>query len=227
MKLLQKNLLWIVAIAFCSLTYVLGCTRENEVLMSNGPEIVRGTDKTSLTDTRWSFDKTHSNVMWETAYLGAAALLTGRFNSFGFNKFEFDEANPANTSFEGYVLLNTVNTGEPGRDGNCLLTTFGTALGKTTEAENQAVIKTKSVQFSPSDKGYIVKADLVFHGFTKEVTGKLNYVGKTSTTSNGVVTTVVGFNFEFPILAKTDFGISSTSIADNVNVKCNAIFRYK
>jgi len=227
MKLLKQNSVWILAILLCGLTYVVGCTRENELLVSNGPEIVRGTDKTSLSDTRWTFDKTHSNVMWETAYMGATALLTGRFNSFGFNKFEFDEANPANTSFEAYVLLNTVNTGEPGRDGGCLLGTFGTATGKTTEPENQAIIKSKSVAFSTTDKGYIVKADLTFHGVTKEVTAKFNYVGKTSTTTNGVTTVVVGFSLEFPIMAKTDFAIVSTNIGDNVNIRCNTTFRYK
>lgn len=227
MKLLKKHYLLIIAIVLLGLTYVGGCTRENELVVSNGPEIVRGTDKTSLTDVRWSFDKTHSNVMWETAYIGSTALLTGRFNSFGFNKFEFDEATVANTSFEGYVLLNTVNTGEPGRDGGCLLGTFGTAAGKTTEPENVATIKSKSVEFSKTDKGYIVKADLTFHGFTKEVTAKLNYVGKTSTTSNGVVTIVAGFSLDFHMLAKTDFGIASNNIGDNVNIRCNAIFRYK
>lgn len=227
MKLLKQNSVWILAILLLGLTYIGGCTRENELLVSNGPEIVRGTDKTSLSDTRWTFDKVHSNVMWETAYMGAAALLTGRFNSFGFNKFEFDEADPSKTSFEAYVLLNTVNTGEPGRDGGCLLGTFGTAAGKTTEPENQAIIKTKSVAFSTTDKGYIVKADLIFHGVTKEVTAKLNYAGKTSTTSNGVTTVVVGFSLEFPIMAKTDFGITSTSIGDNVNIRCNATFKYK
>lgn len=227
MKLLKQNSVWILAILLCGLTYMVGCTRENELLVSNGPEIIRGTDKTSLSDARWTFDKSHSNVMWETAYMGATALLTGRFNSFGFNKFEFDEADPANTSFEGYVLLNTVNTGEPGRDGGCLLGTFGTAAGKTSEPENQAIFKTKSVTFSTTDKGYIVKADLTFHGVTKEVTAKLNYVGKTSTTTSGVTTVVVGFSLDFPILAKTDFAIASTNIGDNVNIRCNATFRYK
>ena len=227
MKLLKQHYLWIIAIALFGITYVMGCTRENELAVSNGPEIVRGTDKTSLADPRWTYDKSHSNVMWETAYIGNTSLLTGRFNSFGFNKFEFDEANPANTSFEGFVLLNTVNTGEPGRDGGCLLGTFGTAAGKTNEPENLATIKSKSIEFSKTDKGYIVKADVTFHGFTKEVVAKLNYVGKTSTTSNGVVTIVVGFSLDFPILAKTDFGITSNNIGDNVNIRCNAIFRYK
>jgi polyisoprenoid-binding protein YceI len=227
MKLLKQHYLIVIAIALLGLTYVGGCTRENELVVSNGPEIVRGTDKTSLTDTRWTFDKSHSNVMWETAYIGNTSLLTGRFNTFGLTKFEFDEANPANTSFEGYVYLNTVNTGEPGRDAGCLLGTYGTAVGKTSEPENVATIKSKSVEFSKTDKGYIVKADLTFHGFTKEVTAKFNYVGKTSTTTNGVTTIVVGFSLDFPILAKTDFGIASTSIGDNVNIRCNTVFRYK
>lgn len=227
MRLLNKPYLWVLAILLTGITYVASCTHDDEMLISNGADIVRGEDKASLSDSRLTFDKAHSNVTWETAYMGAASLLTGRFNSFGFTMFEFDEANPANTSFEAWVWLNTVNTGEPGRDGGCLLSTYGTAAGKTTEQENLAVIKSKSVELSTTDKGYIVIADLTFHGVTKAVTGKLNYVGKTTTTSGGVETIVTGYSLEFQILAKTDFGISSTNIADKVTIKCNAVFKYK
>jgi polyisoprenoid-binding protein YceI len=31
----------------------------------------------------WKMDKAHSSVLWETNYVGAAGLLTGRFNQFG------------------------------------------------------------------------------------------------------------------------------------------------
>ncbi|MBK6823785.1 MAG: hypothetical protein IPG87_12635 [Saprospiraceae bacterium] len=34
----------------------------------------------------WKFDKTHSSVLWQTKYGGAAGLLTGRFNQFGIHE---------------------------------------------------------------------------------------------------------------------------------------------
>jgi hypothetical protein len=43
--------------------------------------------------------------------------------------------------------------------------------------------------------------------------------------SGATAKNVYGFSFDFQFLAKTDFGIVSTSIADKVDIKCNAIFR--
>jgi hypothetical protein len=51
------------------------------------------------------------------------------------------------------------------------------------------------------------------------------YDGKTETGSGATLKYVYGFSFDFQFLAKTDFGIVSNNIADNITVKCNAIFR--
>lgn len=206
--------------------YTSSCRHDNELLVSNGPKIERGDQKLNFpTDTKVSFDKTHANVGWSTPYLGGLSELTGRFNTFGFTAFNFDESNPANTNFEAWVWINSVNTSEPGRDQGCLQTTFGTTTTMTTEPANVATIKSKSVELSTTDKGYIVKFDFTFHGVTKELTGKLDYSGKTTTGSGATLKYVYGFSFDFQFLAKTDFLISSNSIADNINVQCNAIFR--
>jgi polyisoprenoid-binding protein YceI len=207
-----------------SLGYIISCTHDDEILdIPTVTEPKRGTDIVKVVD-GWAFDKSHSNVNWETAYMGAAAMLTGRFNQFGFRAFSFDEANAANTNFEAWVRLNTVNTGEPGRDAGCLLGTFGTATGKVDEVENLAVVKSKSIEPSKTDKGYIVKCDLTFHGVTKEVTAKLSYTGKTRIEATTPYD-VVGFTLEFQMLAKTDFAIVSTSVADKVTITCNAQFK--
>lgn len=225
MKQVGKTSLWLLGWLTAATVYLLGCQHENELLQTNGPKIERGTQTLSLNDTKVSFDKTHSNVMWETAYMGGLSLLTGRFDTLGFKSFNFDEANPANTSFEAFVWINRVNTSEPGRDKGCLQTTFGVNTGMTTQAENIATIKSKSVEFSKSDKGYVVKCDFTFHGVTKEVTGKLTYDGQLSTGTGATMKYNYGFSFEFQFLAKTDYAISSTNIADKVDIKCNAIFR--
>jgi polyisoprenoid-binding protein YceI len=225
MKLLGKTSLVLLGWLSATSIYLVSCQHENELLVSNGTKIERGTQKLTLTDTKVSFDKTHSNVMWETAYMGGLSLLTGRFDTLAFNSFNFDEANPAGTSFEAWVWINRVNTSEPGRDKGCLQTTFGVNTSMTAQTENVAIIKSKSVELSPTDKGYIVKCDLTFHGVTKEITGKLTYDGQMTSGSGSTLKYNYGFSFDFQILAKTDFLIASTSIADKVSVRCNAIFR--
>lgn len=207
------------------LNLLSSCRHPDELLVSNGPDITRGTQKVSLTDPKVSFDKTHGNVEWASPYMGGLAFLTGRFNSFGMTSFSFDESNPAGISFEAWVWINSVNTSEPGRDAGCLQTTFGTTTVMTTETANLAIIKSKSVTLSTTDKGYIVKFDFTFHGVTKELTGKLNYAGATTTGSGATLKYIYGFSFDFQFLAKTDYLIVSNSIADKVDVKTNAIFR--
>ena len=214
----------IIALFVTSFGYFIACSHDDELVPPPGAiNIQRGSDVIKVTD-GWTFDKTHSNVMWETAYMGSAALLTGRFNQFGFRSFSFDESNPANTSFEAWVRLNTVNTGEPGRDQGCLLGTFGTAAGLVDEVNNLAVIKSTAVQLSTTDKGYLVTCDLTFKGVTKSVTAKLNYVGKTLIAA-ATPYQLAGFNLEFQFLAKSDYAIVSTSVADKVTIKCNGQFK--
>jgi len=120
------------------------------------------------------------------------------------------------------VYLNSVNTGEPGRDGGCLLETFGTSAGAGKVDSNLAIIKSTKVEFSTTDKGYIVTTDFTFHGVTKEVKAKMDYVDKL----DQVTYFVYGFRLEFSILAISDFGINSSSIADNVDIKCAANLKH-
>jgi polyisoprenoid-binding protein YceI len=212
-----------VIIAFFG--YVVSCTHKDIVLpdgSSNGSKITRGTAKVSLTDSKTTFDKVHSNVNWSTAYLGEISILTGRFNTFGFNSFHFEESNPDSIYFEAYVYLNSVNTSEPRRDSGCLIGTFGTGKGLAYVDTNLAIIRSKKVVFSATDKGYIVTADLIFHRATKEVTAKLDYVGKAEESTYDEY----GFNLSFSFLSQTDFGIAPGETGDNVDIKCGAAFKY-
>jgi len=226
MKFLNNKILLALLVLITGYGYIIGCTHENELLITSGPKIERGTQVLKFpSDGTLSYDKAHGNVGWETPYMGGLSTLTGRFNTFGMTTFNFDEANPANTNFEAWVWVNSVNTSEPGRDGGCLQTTFGTTTAMTTDAANLAIIKSKSVELSTTDKGYIVKFDFTFHGVTKELTGKLLYDGVITTGTGSTLKNVYGFSFDFQFLAKTDFGIVSNNVADNITVKCNAIFR--
>ena len=49
----------------------------------------------------------------------------------------------------------------------------------------------------------------------------MNFDGKTVSGT----TDVYGFSLQFQFLAQTDFGIESTSVGDNAEVKCNAVFK--
>jgi polyisoprenoid-binding protein YceI len=220
------SLFAILATLIAGYAYIASCTHEDSLIQSNGPAIARGTQVLQFpSDTRVSFDKQHSNVGWETAYLGSLSLLTGRFDTMGITALNFDEVNPANINFEAWVWINKVNTSEPRRDTGCLQTTFGTTNKMTTDPANIVTIKSKTVEFSPTDNGYIVRFDFTFHGVTKELTGKLFYDGLTATGSGATAKNVLGFSFNFQFLAITDFGIVSNNIADQITVKCNAIFR--
>jgi polyisoprenoid-binding protein YceI len=225
MKMLKQTSLVVLVLLLAGFATIVSCKHDDLVVGGSGPNIVRGTEKMGLSDPKVSYDKTHGNVGWETLYIGNTAILTGRFNSFGMTSFEFDESNAAGISFESWVWINSVNTSEPGRDGGCLQTTFGTTTAMTTDPANVAIIKSKSVELSTKDKGYIVKCDFTFHGVTKEVVAKLSYMGKGETGSGATLKYVYGFNLEFNFNAKSDFLIASTNIADNITVKCNAIFR--
>jgi polyisoprenoid-binding protein YceI len=201
--------------------YVISCTHKDDIVPSGGGggPIIRGDLHIENGN---GFDKAHSNVNWSTKYLGQVSLLTGRFNTFHITRFKFYEDIPDSIYFTADVWLNSVNTSEPARDGGCLLGTFGTGPNAGDADSNKAIITSKKVVFSTTDKGYIVTADLQFHGVTKEVTAKMSYDGK----AEQGTTDTYGFSIAFSILAISDFGIASTNIGDNVDIMCNAAIKY-
>lgn len=201
--------------------YFISCTHKDEIVPSGGSggNITRGDQHI---DNGNGFDKAHSNVNWSTAYLGSVSALTGRFNTFHITRFKFWEENPDSIYFTADVWLNSVNTSEPARDTGCLRSTFGTSGPAGAVDSNMAVITSKKVVFSTTDKGYIVTADFRFHGVTEEITAKLDYDGK----AEQGTTDTYGFSLDFSIQAKSVFGIVSSSIADKVDIYCNAAIKY-
>ena len=203
----------IFSAVFLFFTFVFLTTRcSDEEVTPNELLPVLGTDEVSTSE-GWRFDKAHSSVRWETDYLGTAALLTGRFNQFSI-ELEFDEDNPENISLNGNVTLSSVNTGEPGRDGGCLLETLGV------DVSDVASFVSTSVNYS--DGVYKVTGSFTFHGVTKEITIDLEYLG-TDELDGG--NRVAGFQAEFGINALTIFGIESGNIADQVLIKINGQFK--
>jgi polyisoprenoid-binding protein YceI len=203
----------------------ISCTREDVVV----GDIIPGNfeyskDTVSSTNTKWEFDKSHSNVSWETPYKGVGSLLTGRFNTFNAH-LDFIGDKPDQIKFNGFVVLSTVNTSEPGRDTGCLRTTFGLGIGTIADT---AKLVSKSVVLD-NKGGYIATCDMTFHGVTKEVKMQLNYSGKTyfpSAADYKKSYWVQGFTTQFEFKALSEYGLVTTNIADNVVVKMNILIRY-
>lgn len=265
MKKINHQLLLILLILVSGYGYIASCAHEDLVApapASTAPVIKRGTavhlpgNMTAGNTAEWKLDKVHSNVMWKTNYMATAGYLTGRFNQFGMHNvvdaemlnynttaqpvkdtsWAFYEADPTKTYFSGYVQINTSNTGEPGRDGGCNLTTLGTTAIVTgvqnLTVTNLAKIKTVKVENDPLSADYIVTLELTWQGklatpLTKTIVGKLKYVAKT-TIGAGTASTydVFGLQLLFQFNCR-DFGIASTSIADKIDIECNMNFNNK
>jgi hypothetical protein len=223
-------------------------------------------DMTTGDTSQWKLDKVHSSVLWTTNYRAAAGLLTGRFDAFGVhdvtdaemgdtttypytninnpsqplkdNSWAFYESDPSKTFFNGYVQINTSNTGEPARDGTftyngCNLTTLGTRMKipfyHNLMVNNLAKIKTTKVEFDPNSNGYIVNLDLTWQGkstngpVTKSLVGTLSYIPRTHPTTGGVTYDVFGLQLKFSFNCR-DYFIESASISDKIDIECNMNF---
>lgn len=204
----------------------------------------------------WKFDKAHSSVLWSTNYVGASGLLTGRFNQFGLHEitdaeattytttgqplkdtsWAFYENDPSKTYFSGYVQINTSNTGEPGRDAGCNISAMGTVPivsgVQNLTTTNIAKIRTTSVKFDPASNGYIVTLNFTWKGnlaapLTKSIVGTLSYIPKARVQfGTAAAYDVFGLQLKFQFNCR-DFGITSTSISDKINVECNINFHNK
>jgi polyisoprenoid-binding protein YceI len=228
-----KSMIWATIGLMSIFLWMASCSKENEVVPAGGGSSSGSDIVDSRTGGNYTFDKSHSNIMWETMYYGNNALLTGRFNAFGI-EINFDQANPSNTTIKSWVQLSTFNTGEPGRDafGKCgpgyMGVVFDTVTTTPLVLTPQAVTDTawfNSTSVTRYGTGYIAKGNFAFRGITKEVDLYFNYDGAHDYTVGATTTTRCGFRGHFSINALSDFGISSTSIADLVKISVNANYR--
>jgi polyisoprenoid-binding protein YceI len=264
MKLLSNSKIWAVVVIMVSgLVYVGSCTRDNDFTVpvqltkpfvpNRGNAVLLPGNMTAGNASEWKLDKVHSSALWSGAYIGAAGLLTGRFNQFGMHdvvdaeminyvttgqplkdtSWSFYESDPSKIHINGYVQINQSNTGEPGRDGGCNISNLGTtaivAGTQNLTVTNLAKIKSTKVEFDPNSNGYIVTLDLTWKGLlaqplTKSIIGKLSYVPRSTPT--GMTYDVFGLQLTFQF-NKSDFGITSTSIGDKIGIECNMNFNNK
>lgn len=265
MKTLTNKGLLILMVFFSGFGYITSCTHENDalpepatttVVVNRGSAVLLPGNLTVGNKAEWKLDKAHSNVMWETNYVGAAGLLTGRFNQFGVhevtaaemikyatagqpvkdNSWAFYENDPTKTFFSGYVQINQSNTGEPGRDLGCNVSGLGTtaiiAGIQNLEVINLAKIKTTKIELDPLSADYIVTLELTWQGklaapITKTVMGKLKYIKQaTIGATSATPYDVFGLQLAFQFNCR-DFGIASTSISDKIAIECNMNFNNK
>ncbi|MEO7983411.1 MAG: YceI family protein [Bacteroidota bacterium] len=263
MKLLSNKTLLTLLVLISGYGYIASCTHDNELPPPPSSSSVKYTPGTGVflpgnmtagNITEWKLDKAHSSVLWSGAYIGAAGLLTGRFNQFGMHdvvdaeminyntagqplkdtSWAFYENDDSKIYFNGYVQINQSNTGEPSRDAGCNITTLGTtAIVNGTQnltVTNVAKIKTTKVTFDPASGEYIVNLNLTWQGkltspATKALVGKLKYV-KRATIAGAAPYDVFGLQLTFQF-NKADFGIVSTNIGDKIEMECNMNFNNK
>lgn len=170
---------------------------------------------------QWFLDVPHSAVNWKSAYMGSAAMLTGKFSWFAVNKFTFHEQDPSKISFVAKVLLNSVDTGQHLRDDGCLLATFATDGTMLDEAANLATLTSTSTSLNLTDAGYTVLADLTFLGVTHAVTINLDYLGFFDYETYSMIS----FAAEFQFNAITDYALSTTLVSDLVTINLNLNFK--
>ena len=261
MKHLNNKMQLILVVVLSSIGYFVSCTRENTIpppAAKTGIVITHGTNvhlpgnMTPGNAAEWKMDKAHSSALWTTNYVGAAGLLTGRFNQFGIHdvvnaemlnyttagqplkdsSWAFYENEPAKSYFTGYVQINTSNTGEPGRDAGCNVGALGTvpivAGTQNLTLTNLAKIKTTEVKFDPLSNEYIVTLNLTWQGkltapLTKTIVGKLKYIPKATVNATY---DVFGLQLKFQFNCR-DYGIASTSISDKIDIECNMNFNNK
>lgn len=264
MKHTGEQVLIALVLLFSAFGYIIGCTHENmpPPASSSTPIINRGEDvllpgsMTAGDSTQWKLDQVHSSVLWSTNYQGAAGLLTGRFNDFGMHdvtsdkqilyqttgqplldtSWAFYENDPSKTYFNGYVQINTFNTGEPARDTACALASLGAPKiipgVQNLQVNNLAQIQTTSIAFDTQTSGYIVTMDLTWQGLltaphTESVTGTLSYIRKSyMNPGTPSVYGVFGLQLVFQFNCR-DYGITTTNIADNITIQCNMNFNNK
>jgi polyisoprenoid-binding protein YceI len=177
------------------------------------------------TNSTWTFDKTHSNVNWETEYYGDHAYLTGKFNNFKID-IVFDNASYETTQINAWVQLSTYNTGEPGRDGpgKCGPGYVGVkyldTLFTPDPATDSAFFKSTSTRIEKDM--YVATGTFTFMGVTKTVDMYYTFTGITNEMSQGKASKKAGFKGMFKFNAISDFGVTSTSIADEMIVTVNA-----
>jgi polyisoprenoid-binding protein YceI len=142
-------------------------------------------------------DTVHSSAIFRIKHANVSYSY-GRFNDFK-GKLVLDDKDPSKSEFDFRVSTESVDTGNPNRDGHLKGPDFFNAKQFPTIA-----FKSTKVAKQPGDK-YQVTGDLTLHGVTKPITVTLVKTGSAAIPKMGTRT---GFETTFDI-KRTDFGMSN------------------
>jgi polyisoprenoid-binding protein YceI len=156
----------------------------------------------------YQVDPVHSAVAYRVKHLNVSYAL-GRFNNIA-GSFVLDSADPAQSKFDFTVKTDSIDTGNPARDGHLKGPDFFNARQFPT-----ITFKSKSVA-SAGENQYEVKGDLTLHGVTREVTLKVEKTGEGPGMRGGKL---AGLFTEFT-LKRSDFGMKNMvgPVGDEVTV---------
>ena len=148
--------------------------------------------------TTYVFDQPHTSANFRAFHLGTGYTY-GRFDEYE-GTLVYDEENIANSSFEFYINVESVNTNNEQRDGHLRSPDFFNAAQFPT-------IEFISTSINETDEENIfeVTGDLTIHGVTNEVT---TMVEKTGENTNPQGSPIIGFLTEFTI-DRTDYDMTN------------------
>jgi polyisoprenoid-binding protein YceI len=144
----------------------------------------------------YKIDPVHSSVIFRAPHINTGYVF-GRFDQFG-GTINDDTSDPSKTSFDVTIQVDSVDTGNPQRDGHLKSPTFFSAKEFPT-----ITFKSNSVK-SSGDKKLEVTGDLTMHGQTKPITFTVERVGSSNLPNFGQR---VGYFGTFTV-KRSDFGMT-------------------
>ncbi len=121
----------------------------------------------------YQVDNVHSSVFFKIRHLGVSNFY-GRFNQVG-GSYTFDPESPDSCRFDVQIQTESVDTNSDGRNGHLKSPDFF-------NAKEFPSITFKSTDVTrKSDEEFEVSGDLTFHGVTKPISAKLEWIGARDT----------------------------------------------
>ena len=207
----------------------------------------------NTTDTGdWTFDDHHSEVVFEFPFDAENSTFSGRFDIYDI-EIVIDDANMASSSILAKVDLLTVKTGQPGRDGlwtyhssvddvdstdlsgarvnwfdaGCLTGYLGAAIGthfNTVLVPEKQFSTWESTSIEQYADGYRAQGKFSLNtGVDIAATLYFKFIPGFVKGDAPDQTQMSSFEGKFSFAAKTDFGISSSHLGDDVDVFISAL----
>ena len=135
----------------------------------------------------------HSTIQFSVPISNGLTRITGKFNEFTID-VDLVDNDIAKSTISAKIKVNSINTGNPGRDVDLLTKDFF-------EADQFPEITFTSNQIIKTDNGYVARGQFQMHGITKPIEIPFRITGQSSET-------VIGFSARTSI-KRSDFGVGT------------------